>query len=61
LLVLSALLTACSPRQLLVQGVAGALASQGQMEEEDLGLARDAAPFYLKLSEFLFKESPDHL
>lgn len=60
LLVFSALLAACSPRQLLVQGMADALASQGQADEEDLGLARDAAPFYLKLSESLLKETPGH-
>lgn len=51
-------LAACSPRQLLVRGVADELASQGQADEEDLGLARDASPFYLKLSESLLKEAP---
>lgn len=60
-LALSVLLAACSPRQLLVQGVADALATQGQADEEDLALARDASPFYLKLSESLLKESPGNL
>ena len=55
---LAVLLTACSPRQLLVQGVAAELASQGAADEEDLGLARDASPFYLKLSESLLRENP---
>ena len=61
LLALAGLLAACSPRQLLVQGVADALATQGQADEEDLALARDASPFYLKLSESLLKESPGNL
>lgn len=60
LLAVLAALAACSPRQLLVRGVADELASQGQADEEDLGLARDASPFYLKLSESLLKESPGH-
>jgi hypothetical protein len=55
---LTVLLAACSPRQLLVQGVADELASQGSADEEDLGLVRDASPFYLKLSESLLRENP---
>ena len=39
-----------SPRQMLLSGVADALAAQGRADEDDLLLARDAAPFYLKLS-----------
>ena len=61
LLALVAALVACSPRQLLVQGLANELASQGQTDEEDLGLARDASPFYLKLTESLLKETPGNL
>lgn len=61
LLALATLLAGCSPRQLLIRGVADELASQGQAEEEDLGLARDASPFYLKLSESLLRESPGNL
>jgi hypothetical protein len=61
LLVLAGTVAGCAPRQLLVQGVADALATQGQMDEEDLVLARDASPFYLKLSESLLKESPGNL
>jgi hypothetical protein len=38
-------LSACAPRTLLMKGVADELASQGQAEESDLGLARDAAAF----------------
>lgn len=41
-LVLATLLSACSPRHLLVQGVADELASQGQADEEDLAAARQA-------------------
>lgn len=53
--------SACSPRVLLVQGIADELATQGQADEEDLGLVRDASPFYLKLSESLLKETPGHM
>jgi predicted anti-sigma-YlaC factor YlaD len=40
--------------------VADELASQGQAEESDLGLARDAAAFYLKLSESVLRQVPGH-
>lgn len=53
--------TACSPRHLIVQGLAAELASQGQAPEDDLSLARDASAFYLKLSESLLREMPGHL
>ncbi len=61
LLVICVALGACSPQQLLVGGVADQLARQGQAEEDDLLLARDAAPFYLKLSESVLRETPAHL
>jgi len=62
LLVLSlGLLSACSPRLMLVRGMADELAQQGQATEEDLGLAREASGFYLKLSESLLRQTPDHL
>lgn len=54
-------LSACSPTQLLVRQAADQLAAQGQDDEEDLALARDAAPFYLKLSETLLQRTPGHL
>lgn len=54
-------LCACSPRLLIVQSAADELASQGQAEEEDLVLAREASAFYLKLSESILRESPGHL
>ncbi len=60
-LVLALMLGACSPRMLLVQGMADELASQGQASEEDLGLARDAAAFYLKLSESVLQRTPGHV
>ena len=53
-------LSACAPRTLLMKGVADELASQGQAEESDLGLARDAAAFYLKLSESVLRQVPGH-
>jgi predicted anti-sigma-YlaC factor YlaD len=61
LLVLATLLAGCAPRQLVLREVADALASQGQAAEDDLGLARDAAPFYLKLSESVLLADPGHL
>lgn len=55
------LLGACSPRLALVRSVADQLATQGQGAEDDLLLARDAAPFYLKLSESVLAETPGHV
>lgn len=52
-------LSACSPRLLLVQGMADGLATQSQAPEDDLLLARDASAFYLKLSESLLPQVPD--
>lgn len=60
-LCVAALLTACSPRYLIVQSLGNELASQGQAVEEDAGLAREASAFYLKLSESLLKETPGNL
>ena len=45
----------------MVQGIGNELASQADAEEEDLGLAREASAFYLKLSESLLRESPGNL
>jgi predicted anti-sigma-YlaC factor YlaD len=53
-------LSGCAPRTLLLQGMADELASPGLAEEPDLGLARDAAPFYLKLSESILLQRPGH-
>ncbi len=61
LLTLPLALGACSPRLLLVRGMADSLAAQGQTTEDDLVLAREASAFYLKLSESLSSEVPDHL
>jgi hypothetical protein len=54
-------LCACSPRQLIINGFADELASQGQAAEDDLVLAREASAFYLKLSESLLRQSPGKL
>jgi len=54
-------LAACTPQGLVVRGMADGLAAQGQMEEEDLELAREAAAFYLKLSESVLRQTPGHL
>ena len=61
MLMMASLLGACMPRQLLVNSAADALTAQGQAAEEDLGLAREASAFYLKLSESLLRQSPGHL
>lgn len=61
LLITASLLSGCSPRLMLVRSVADELASQGQAEEEDLLLAREASAFYLKLSESLLRQTPGHL
>lgn len=54
-------LSACSPRQLIVQRAADELAHQSQADEEDLELAREASAFYLKLSESVLQQAPSHL
>ena len=61
MLVLALALSACVPRQLLVNGAADALTAQGQVEEEDIGLVREASAFYLKMSESLLRQTPGHL
>ncbi len=54
-------LVACSPRQMIVQSVADELASQGQAVEDDLGLAREASAFYLKLGETVLRQAPNNI
>jgi hypothetical protein len=54
-------LAACSPRALLVQGVADQLAAQGAAADDDLQLAREASAFYLKLAESVLRQTPGHL
>lgn len=51
----------CSPQALLVRSAADQLAGQGTAAEEDIGLAREASAFYLKLSESVLARSPGHL
>lgn len=60
-LAMALVLSACSPQRLLVRGVADQLASQAQSPEDDSLLARDAAAFYLKLSESVLMQDPGHL
>ncbi|WP_374261457.1 TRAP transporter TatT component family protein [Zoogloea sp.] len=54
------LLSACTPRQLVMSQFADALASQENAAEDDLELARDAAPYHLKLSESVLRPQPAH-
>jgi len=54
-------LSACSPTALIIRSLGDELAKQGQSQEEDMGLAREASAFYLKLSESLLKDTPDNL
>jgi hypothetical protein len=58
---LLALLAACSPSHLVLNRVADELSAQGQAQEDDLGLAREASAFYLKLSESVLRQAPDHV
>jgi predicted anti-sigma-YlaC factor YlaD len=58
---LLALLSACSPSHLLLNRMADELAAQGQTQEDDLVLAREASAFYLKLSESLLRQTPGHV
>ncbi len=61
LIVLAALvLSACSPRQMVMHGLADELASQGSAPEDDLDLAREASAYHLKLSESVLRGQPDH-
>jgi TRAP transporter T-component len=60
-LVLGLLLGGCAPQTLLLHSVADQLAAQDSASEDDLGLARDASAFYLKLSESVLARTPDHL
>lgn len=53
-------LCGCSPRLMLVRGMADGLAAQGESPEDDPVLAREASAFYLKLSESISREVPDH-
>lgn len=53
-------LDGCTPRALIQSELADALAAQGSDAEDDPDLARDAAPFYLKLSESVLKAQPGH-
>lgn len=55
------LLSACSPRQLVVGSLADELAGQAQGTESDLELAREASAFYLKLSESVLHQAAGHL
>jgi predicted anti-sigma-YlaC factor YlaD len=58
---ISLMLSACSPRHFIVQGLGNELASQGRAVEDDLVLAREASAFYLKLSESVLRQTPDNL
>lgn len=58
--VLAVVLSGCSPRHLIVNSLASELAGQSQGAENDPELARDAAPFYFKLSESVLAQAPGH-
>ena len=61
LVALLTMLCACSAREVIVQGVANELATQGGAAEDDLQLAREASAFYLKLSESILQDAPGNL
>jgi len=54
-------LVGCAVRPFVVDKAADALAVQGQSDEDDILLAREASAFYLKLSESVLKETPGNL
>lgn len=54
-------LTGCAVRPYVMDKAADALAIQGQSDEDDIYLAREASAFYLKLSESVLKEAPGNL
>lgn len=54
-------LSGCAVRPYVVDQTAQALSSQPIAGEDDLQLAREASAFYLKFSESVLKETPDHL
>jgi predicted anti-sigma-YlaC factor YlaD len=60
LLLTSVFLSGCTPRALVIGGIADELAAQGQSAESDLDLAREASAFYLKLSESILLKEPGH-
>jgi predicted anti-sigma-YlaC factor YlaD len=51
----------CAVRPFVVDQAAQAISNQSMSNEEDLQFAREASAFYLKFSEFILKETPDHL
>ena len=59
-LIAALLLSGCSVRKFAVDGLAGALASSGDVfgSDDDPELIRDALPFGLKTMEALMEESP---
>jgi predicted anti-sigma-YlaC factor YlaD len=58
---LALVLSGCSPTALIKRSLGDELAKQGQSQEDDPGLAREASAFYLKLSESLLADTPDNL
>jgi hypothetical protein len=60
-LALIAMLSGCAVRPYVVDQTAQALSGQGMSDEDDLQLAREASAFYLKFSESVLNETPNHL
>ena len=54
-------LAGCAVKPFVMDKAADALAIQGQFDEDDILLAREASAFYLKLSESVLKEAPGNL
>ena len=54
-------LAGCAVKPFVMDKAADALAVQGQSDEDDILLAREASAFYLKLSESVLKEAPGNL
>ncbi len=55
------LLSGCAVRPYVLNQTADVLSGQGLSDEDDLQLAREASPFYLKTSESVLRQTPGHL
>lgn len=54
-------LTGCSVQQMASRQLANGLSASDAAYEDDPLLVRDASPFYLKLSESVLRQQPDHV
>ena len=60
MLILAQSLTSCAIKPYVVDQTAAVLSTQSHAPEDDLSLAREASAFYLKFSESVLREAPQH-